>query len=284
MRKLWALFTVIIISAGLLTGCGTSAQVKEQQSALRAEGMSLAAAGDYEAAIASYDEALGLADLRAGSLEFDIAAYKAAALYRSGELTEAIELCSAILDLKKSAEIYLTRGLLYREAGDQESANADFTAAMDRTSKKDLVMLGRLSYYMEDYTSAKSYLEEATADGDPEGIYWQAELYWEMGNKDYALTLYQSYLTSDEAEHPDAYAKVASYQVDQEQYDAALETLEVGIALGDSDVLQQLLAMRIAIYEYQSDWTTAKSLMESYLETYPDDEDAAREYEFLRTR
>ncbi len=284
MRKYWALFMAMMISAGLLTGCGTSAQQREQQTALRAEGMSLAASGDYEAAIDAYDEALSLADMHAGSLELDIAAYKAAALYRSGELTEAIELCSAILDLKKSAEIYLTRGLLYREAGDQEAANADFTAAMDMTSKKDLVMLGRLSYYMEDYSSAKSYLEEATADGDPEGIYWQAELYWEMGNKDYALTLYQSYLTTDEAEHPDAYAKVASYQTEQEQYEEALATIEAGIALGDSDVLQQLLAMRIAVYEYQSDWETAKSLMESYLESYPDNEDALREYEFLRTR
>lgn len=284
MRKCWTPLAAVIISIGLLTGCGTSTEVREQQSTLRAEGMSLAATGDYEAAIDAYDEALSLADMHAGSLELDIAAYKAAALYRSGELTEAISLCSAILDLKKSAEIYLTRGLLYREAGDQEAANADFTAAMNMTSKKDLVMLGRLSYYMEDYTSAKSYLEEATADGDPEGLYWQAELYWEMGNKDYALTLYQSYLTSEGAAHPDAYAKVASYQVDQEQYDAALETLEAGIALGDSDVLQQLLSMRIAVYEYQRDWETAKSLMESYLESYPDDEDALREYEFLRTR
>ncbi|MDO4261319.1 MAG: tetratricopeptide repeat protein [Eubacteriales bacterium] len=272
------------LCACLLCGCGSKGAVREQQLALRAQGMESALAGDYEAAVAAYDEALGLADMKVGALELDIASYKAAALYRQGNVQEAIDTCSAVLDLKKSAELYLTRGILYREAGDQESARADFSAAMDRTSKKDSVMRGRLSYYMEDYTAAKEYLEQAAEDGDQEGLYWQAELYWDTGNQDYAVTLYQSYLAGENAGHQEAYVKVASYQARQGDYDGALETLEAGIALGDQGNLQELLSGEIAVYEQRADFETAKLKMESYLESYPDDQEAAREYEFLKTR
>ena len=57
------------IMAGLcilcLSGCGKSREVEEQQLALRAQGMQQALEGDYDAAIASYEEALQLADMRA---------------------------------------------------------------------------------------------------------------------------------------------------------------------------------------------------------------------------
>lgn len=268
----------------LLTGCQKSKEVTEQQMALRSQGMEQALSGDYDAAVVSYDQALQLADMRVGTLELDIAAYKASALYHQGKIQEAIDMCSAILDLKKSAEIYLTRGLLYRNAENQEAANEDFAAAMELTSQKDRVMLGRLSYYMEDYSKAKEYLEAAADAGDQEAIYWQAELYWQMGNEDYAVTLYQSYLTQEDPQHQSAYAKVAAYQMKQKDYDAALSTLEEGIALGDGGSLQELRANEIAVYEQKGDFETAKLKAESFLESYPNDEDAKREYEFLRSR
>lgn len=266
-----------------LGGCGKSKEVEDEQMKLRSQGMEEALAGDYDAAVASYDKALSLAGMHAGPLEMDIAAYKASALYRQGNTQQAIDTCSAVLDLKKSAELYLTRGLLNREAGNQEAAKADFAAAIDLTPEKDKVMLGRLSYYMEDYTKAKEYLESAYESGDQEALYWEAELYWQMKNEDYAVTLYQSYLEG-EPEHQSAYTKVVSYQMEQGNYDEALATLEAGIALGDKGNLQDLLASEIAVYEYKGDFETAKAKMESYLESYPEDEDAAREYVFLRTR
>ena len=150
----------------LMAGCGNSKAVQEQQMTLRSQGMEQAKGGDYEAAVASYDEALGLSDMYVGNLEMDIAAYKASALYAEGNTEDAIAACSAVLDVKKSQEMYLTRGLLYRAAENREAANADFASAMGMTSKKDKIMLGRLSYYMEDYTNAKTYLETAEKEGN----------------------------------------------------------------------------------------------------------------------
>ena len=163
-------------------------------------------------------------------------------------------------------------------------SNADFASAMGMTSKKDKIMLGRLSYYMEDYTNAKSYLETAVKEGNTEGIYWQAQLYNEMGNPEYAITLYQNYLDSGNVKHQDAYEKVASWQLDNQDYDGAASTLEAGISMGNGGCLQKLLASEIAVYEYKGDFTTALQKMETYLESYPDDGDAQREYTFLKTR
>lgn len=267
-----------------LAGCGKSKETEEKQLALRSEGIAKAQEGDYEGAIDSYEEALQLADLHAGALERDIAAYKASALYHAGEMQKAIDTFTAILDLKESAEIYMARGMLYRESEKLTEAKADFTAAVGLMSKKDTLMLGRLSYYMEDYNAAKSYLESAVKSGDREAVYWEAALYWEMGNTEYAITLYQDYLSGEAPEHPEAYARVASWQIGQEDYDAALSTLEAGIARGESAVLQELLANEIAVYEKKSDFETAKLKMESYLERWPEDEEAQREYLFLKTR
>ena len=95
-------------------------------------------------------------------------------------------------------------------------------------------MKGRLYYYMKDYTNAKSCLEEAVKNGDQEGVYWQAELYWDSGNQDYAVSLYQNYLSGESPSHQDAYERVASYQISQENYDDALATLEIsGLITGD---------------------------------------------------
>ncbi len=280
MRKYLILAGLCVIC---LAGCGKSKEVEEEQLKLRSQGMEQARAGEYEEAVASYDKALELADMRVGALELDISAYKASALYHAGELSEAIDTCSAILDLKESAELYLTRGLLYREAENLQAAKADFQKAAGLTSSKDLVTLGRLSYYMEDYAKAKEYLEKAPDTENKEAAYWLAELYWQTGNQEYAITLYQSYLEGD-AVYMSAYSKVAGWQMDQGDYDAALSTIEAGMAKGNEENLKNLLGYEVAVYEQKGDFATAKMKMESYLESYPEDEDAAREYEFLKSR
>lgn len=276
------------IMAGLLVlclaGCGKSKETAEQQMALRSQGMQQALEGDYEGAVASYDEALNLAGLRAGALELDIAAYKASALYHAGETQKAIDTCTAILELKDSAEIRTARGMLYREAEDLTAAKEDFSAAIGLTNKKDKTTLGRLSYYMEDYDHARTYLEDAVREGDSEAVYWEAELYWQMGNIDYAIPLYQSYLEGESPVHQEAYAKVASWQIGQGAYSDALSMLEAGIARGEGALLRELLGNEIVVYERMGDFETAKLKMESYLEQYPEDERAQREYVFLKTR
>lgn len=49
-------------------------------------------------------------------------------------------------------------------------------------------------------------------------------------------------------------------------------------------MMQVLKMNEIVAYERLKDYKKASVLMESYLKTYPDDEEAKREYIFLKTR
>ncbi|HBA63800.1 MAG TPA: hypothetical protein DCZ20_08075 [Lachnospiraceae bacterium] len=72
----------------------------------------------------------------------------------------------------------------------------------------------------------------------------------------------------------------------EEDLDSALTYFETGIRCEkEGSVLQQEMEFNvIAIYEKKLEWETAKAKMEAYITKYPDDEKAAKEAEFLRTR
>ena len=67
-------------------------------------------------------------------------------------------------------------------------------------------------------------------------------------------------------------------------YHAALAAFQSGMQIEGNDVMQSLLFNEAVAYEYLHDYRQASVLMESYLKTYPDDQVARREYEFLSTR
>ena len=54
--------------------------------------------------------------------------------------------------------------------------------------------------------------------------------------------------------------------------------------MGSSDYLQELKFNRIVASEYTGDFSQARTMMEEYLQIYPDDARAKKEYEFLKTR
>ena len=67
-------------------------------------------------------------------------------------------------------------------------------------------------------------------------------------------------------------------------YQDALNAFEQGLAVPNNEYEQSLMYNQIIAYEYLSDFKKATVLMETYIQTYPDDEDAQREYTFLKTR
>ena len=69
-----------------------------------------------------------------------------------------------------------------------------------------------------------------------------------------------------------------------EDYQAALTAFQAGLAIEGNQLMQVLSFNEIVAYEYLGDFKQATVLMQKYLGTYPDDEKAIREYEFLQTR
>ena len=280
MRK--SKWLILLMSLMLcLPGCGTDAESIEKQQQLKQEGMELHASGDYDAAIAKYEEALKLADMEVGAAEIDIAYYKASAQYRSGDLTGAIDTYSAILAVKESENSYLGRGLLYVAAEEADKAEEDLNKVLKDT--KDPLIKGIIYNVVNQTDKAKECFEDAKAEGNAEAVFYLANIYEKAGDHNYAMILLEEYIANGNAS-AEGYLTVARHYLDAGAYEEALNMVQSGIALGDSGVLRSLLEEEIVCYEKLADYASAKAKAEDYLDKYPEDTAMQKEYEFLKTR
>ena len=264
MRMSKSLLLILAICL-CLSGCGNSEEVSEKQQALKQEGMELQSAGDYSGAIAKYEEALRLSNMVIGEEEIDLAYYKASAQYHGGDLAGTIDTYSAVIELKKDIDGYLGRGLLYVTAKDAEKAEADLNKALKETN--DPLIKGIIYNVV----------------GDTDASFYLAGIYEKAGDANYAMILLEEYIASGKAS-AEGYLSVARRYMDAESYGDALETIQAGIALGESGVLKSLMQEEIACYERLGNFETAREKAEGYLEKYPDDEVIKHEYEFLKSR
>ena len=273
---------VLLLSVILcLPGCGKKTDNAEMQQFLKQEGMQLQASGDYTGAIAKYEEALKLADMKVGAEEIDIAYYKASAQYRSGDLAGAIDTYSAILAVKENENSYLGRGLLYVAAKDAQKAEADLNKVLKET-KKPLIQ-GIIYNAVNETQKAKECFEKAKKAGEADAIFYLANIYEKQGDHNYAMILLEEYIESGKA-NAEGYLSVGRHYFDAGAYEDALTLIQEGISLGESGVLKSLMQEEIACYEKLADFTSAREKAETYLEKYPDDTLIQREYEFLKSR
>lgn len=273
---------VLLLSVILcLPGCGKKTDNAEMQQFLKQEGMQLQASGDYTGAIAKYEEALKLADMKVAAEEIDIAYYKASAQYRSGDLAGAIDTYSAILAVKENENSYLGRGLLYVAAKDAQKAEADLNKVLKKT--KNPLIQGIIYNAVNETQKAKECFEKAKKAGEADAIFYLANIYEKQGDHNYAMILLEEYIESGKA-NAEGYLSVGRHYFDAGAYEDALTLIQEGISLGESGVLKSLMQEEIACYEKLADFTSAREKAETYLEKYPDDTLIQREYEFLKSR
>lgn len=265
-----------------VSGCGDQKQATEDpQQTLKQEGMERQAAGDYEGAIAKYEEALRLSDMEVGPEEIDLAYYKASAQYRNGDLSGAIDTYSAILALRQEVNGYLGRGLLYIEAGDAKKAEKDLNQALNDTDSP--LIKGIIYDAVGESAKAKEYFEEARAAGEVEATFFLANVYEKSGDHNYAMILLEEYISGDGAS-AEGYLTVGRAYYENGAYEDALTVFQGGIARGESGVLKSLLREEIACYEQLGDYASATQKAAEFLADYPDDALIAKEYEFLKSR
>ena len=72
----------------------------------------------------------------------------------------------------------------------------------------------------------------------------------------------------------------------QESYKDANSYYEKALTYSDctDDMKQEIQFNMIVCYEKMEDWDNAKARLEEYVAAYPDDEKAAKEADFLKTR
>ncbi|MCR4690381.1 MAG: tetratricopeptide repeat protein [Lachnospiraceae bacterium] len=294
----------------------------DKEQILRGMGMAYMGLSRYDEAVSSFEEALANGRMFPGDLEADINYYLALAQYKSEQKEEAVKTLDAVAAMnKKSPEVYFLRGSIKMETGVQQEATEDLNLAL-HYSEQDTAMTirvyqvfekngykeegrnylssaidarlndmseyekGVIYYYMEDYENARNNLEAYRAQGnnDTDTLLMLGKTYEQLGDSNYAASLYKKYLEENEAD-AEIFNQLGLCRLQTGQYEEALAAFEGGLeAPNSAGVLQKLKYNRIVAYEYSGDFQKASAMMGEYIQEFPDDADALREYEFLRSR
>lgn len=298
-----------------------NAQDEGEDEQLIYRGMGLAYMGltRYEDAITYLEAALHAGSGRVEDVDFDINYYLATAYYKTGRAQDAINAYDAILGLRpREKNAYYLRGLVKLSMNDFDGAQLDFGEAvaldsrdydlmiriymaLDEYGYKDAGMvylqnalsvneksisdydMGRICYYMGDYENARNYLTRLKPATDYGAALYLGRTYEALGDYNYASGIYADYTQNDQSK-AEIYNQLGLCRMKMGEYDSALAAFQTAMNIEDNGMMQTLKFNEIVTYEYMRDYKTAAALMSSYLKSYPDDEAAKREYEFLQTR
>lgn len=317
-KKLTYITALTMLSLTLMTGCTN--ERRENQTAYRQIGINAMESGDYAGAVDAFNSALGQCIGKITENELDICYYKAAAQYASGDSEGAVATYTAIIDYdKKAADAYYLRGCVYLKQGNTESAVSDFDAAVrynsddyelyvniyenllayDMTEKgeeylnkafdikgnsaEDYAWRGRIYYYLGQYDNAMTELNSALDKESVIANLYIAQVYEAQGDSENAEVYYQNYVNSGAADS-EAMNSLGEIEMAKGNYSGALTYLQQGIAMENVTNRRELMQNLIICYEYTFDFNSAWNVVQEYVQAYPDDTSAQREYIFLKNR
>ncbi len=287
------------------------------EEAWRGEGIALLKLNRYEEAIEAFETAL--AQEKGGkNFQRDVWLYKAAAEHKGGNLEQALESCRQAESLGADAECYLLMGRLQLELDQYEDAQLSFQNAIEKDdsydiyvdvyqsyeqkdmaadgedylkqaleqegkSKEDHYQRGRIYFFMGDNESARKELTLSVDEEYAKAMLFLGKVYLSENDVENARAMYQKYMGLDE-NIAKGYNGLALCDMLENNYDGALANIQKGLEIAETEDVQELMYNEIVVYEKTMDFQTAKSKMETYIELYPDDAQAQKEYEFLQYR
>ena len=285
----------------------------------RARGIACIGQADYASAAGYLQQSLNSGTGYPDKMDVDTNYYLAAAYNYLGEYAAAEERYNSIIAYCDDTESYLLRASVRLKQSNFEGAVSDFNVVISRrpndydtvigiyemltaigyrdagleyikgalsgdTGRMTDSEKGRMYYYMGDYTQAAALLESArNADGSVTSSLFLGRTYEAMGEYNYAANVYESYIGTNGAS-AELYDQLGLCRLKLGEYEAALEAFKAGIEADDGTFAKSLDYNFAVAYEYVSDFNKAYELLSAYAAKYPDDADAARELEFLKTR
>lgn len=319
--NIWKKHVIMVMVAVLmvLTCTGCAADRQKEQMLLREKGITYLQNGEYEAAVEAFQGALDLSLGEVGETEIDICFYKAEALYLCGDVQGAMDTYTAIIEYNGSAKAYFLRGNLYYSLDKADKALTDYKAAIkaDKDNYElyigiyeslaahgqaeegktylnqaltisgskayDKMQKGRINFLLGDIEKATMLLNEAVAGKETVAYFYLAEINVAQGDDAAAERNIQAYIASGQA---DAYNlfEAGNTQLEKGNYELAVTCLEAALQLENVPNKQIVMKTLVIAYEYKGDFAKAKELMAEYVNAYPEDEEAAREFIFLETR
>ena len=272
--------------------------------------------GDYQGAIddltnALNDEKTGKSDRK------DLLEYRAAAELKAELYDQAMADCQTLAeDYSLNANDYYLTGCValamdsYDEASseaygsdstyemaiqiyeaylgqDMEADGTRYLEAALKTEAKtadDYCERGKVYYYMDDYENARTELTTAADKGSTEATLILGMVYMAQGDTSNARSFYQQYIDADGDDPAKGYNGLALCDISDGDYDSALQNISQGLGDATSDEMRDLLFNEIVVYEKKLDFSTALSKAQEYVQTFKDDDAAAKELTFLQSR
>jgi len=285
----------------------------------RSMGIALIGKSDYSGAIEAFDASLSRSEGIVNKMDIDINYYLATAYAKLGNVDEAIKIYDTILSLESNeVNAYYLRGVLYAQKEELNQAQADFDKAISleptdydmliniyqilldngykdvgtlylqsaigsETKKMSDYEKGQVCFYLEDYESAKTYLEKAVESEGEDAALFLGRTYEYLGDPNYAVSVYSAYINQQDAS-AEIINQMGICKMNMEDYAGALSAFQLAMKAPDCQIMQSLKFNEIVAYEYMGDFEKAESLINSYIKLYPDDAEAKREASFLKTR
>ena len=139
-----------------------------------------------------------------------------------------------------------------------------------------------------EYKEAITYFEQAVAKDKnvSEAYLGMGIACFETGDYEKALSYFDEAIGQGVEKTDTLYRLMGTSHMKLSQYEEAAESYSEGLAFEniEEDSLREMSRNRIVAYEKAGDWEQAKNCMDEYLTQYPEDEEAKREAEFLKTR
>lgn len=295
------------------------AEVEDEVSAYRGRGIAYLGLGNYSEALSNFNQALESTTDRMEDTRKDILYYKASAQYQQEDFDGTIESCSEILQIADEADAHYLRGASFMEKGEEDTAKADFDAAValapsdyslylniyecyreqnlsadgddylntalsiESTDEADNYDKARIYYYLEDYEQAQELLGPLVESLDGPSLLLMGQVYLKLNDTAHARSVYQQYKSSV-GEIPAVYNGLVLCDLADGDTQSAIDNALTGLELNEDDGKQELLYNLIVVYEEAGDYESAKQRSQEYISLYPSDEAGVREYEFLMSR
>ena len=275
--------------------------------------------GDYQGAIddltnALNDEKTGKSDRK------DLLEYRAAAELKAELYDQAMADCQTLAeDYSLNANDYFLTGCVALAMDSYDEASSNFSEAYGSDSTYEMAIQiyeaylgqdmeadgtryleaalkteaktaddycerGKVYYYMDDYENARTELTTAADKGSTEATLILGMVYMAQGDTSNARSFYQQYIDADGDDPAKGYNGLALCDISDGDYDSALQNISQGLGDATSDEMRDLLFNEIVVYEKKLDFSTALSKAQEYVQTFKDDDAAAKELTFLQSR
>lgn len=308
-----------VICLVMLSGCQKQGPSELEQA--RDSGISLMAAGEYEAAVSAFEQAYQLCDDKMPDTKMDISLYEAACQFRLEDYAQVRDVCSRALNFKDHADAYYLRGASFLKLGETDAAKADFDAASvlapgdygmflniymqyeeqnlsavgdeylqkalnnDSWEMEDYYQKGSIYFYLRDYPMAQKMLAKPTEAKHKNAMMLMGQVYLKLDDSTHARNIFRQYL-EEYGSDANAYNGIVLCELADGNYDAAVSMAREGLALETEDetVRRDLLYNEIVAYERKYDFASALAAAEQFVGQYPDDKAGKKEYAFLSSR